>query len=498
MSTPQVFHRHYKDRFVKTAKSLTVSFLLTAVSISAFGQNAELEQMKATMKSMEQTIEQMKQKIAELEKQNEQRSSSGTNILQATSPSIQTLEKVAEGHAVSEKSPIAYRGALNDQQDAASRPKDFTLDPTYQGFIPIPNTPALIQFNAKPRVDFTSDNRNAGNQNRFVPAQFPLKGAPDYGGGEQFHANANGTQLRLDVRAPELEGNFRFYYQNDFFGSGSDTGDMKYRIQHLYGQFYGFKAGFTYGVWEDPDSWPDTVDYEGPNAVIFSRRPVAQYTFSWNDNWNTTLGIEKPDIFVDLNSGPHAGGNALTAMPDFGFNTRYEKEGFGHVQLSAILRDIGAKDAIGQDHHVFGWGVNLSTGLDLTRKDSLQLLAVYGHGVAGMGNDTSFLNSDAAFRSNGTLEALPYWSASAGFTHRWSEQWRSTFTYGYVNLDNSSGQIPSFYHTSHYASANIIWQLRKRLSIGLEGLYGSKTAQNGVDSGDHWRIQLGLVYSLFN
>ena len=162
----------------------------------------------------------------------------------------------------------------------------------------------------------TSDNRNAGNQNRFVPASFPLKGAADYGGGEQFHMNANATQLRLDVRAPEMDGNFRFYYQNDFFGSGSDTGDMKYRVQHIYGQFYGFKAGFTYGVFEDPDSWPDTVDYEGPNAVIFSRRPVAQYTYAWNDNWNTTFGVEEPDIFVDVDSGPNAGGS--TPDPDAG------------------------------------------------------------------------------------------------------------------------------------------------------------------------------------
>jgi len=127
----------------------------------------------------------------------------------------------------------------------------------------------------------------------------------------------------------------------------------------------------------------------------------------------------------------------------------------------------------------------------------VQLLGVYGHGVGGMGNDTSFLNSDAAFRNDGSLEALPYWSATAGFTHRWNERWRSTFTYGYVNLDNASGQVPTFYHTSQYASANIIWQIRKKLSIGLEGLYGLKTAQNGVDSGDHWRIQLGMVYSLF-
>jgi hypothetical protein len=304
--------------------------------------------------------------------------------------------------------------------------------------------------------------------------------------------------LRLDVRAPEMGGNFRFYYQNDFFGSGSDTGDMKYRVQHIYGQLYGFKAGFTYGVWEDPDSWPDTVDYEGPNAVIFSRRPVAQYTIAWNDHWNTTFGVEKPDIFVDLNSGPNPGGSQLTRVPDLGFNTRYEKAGLGHLQFSTMFRDLGARDNTGEEFHVFGWGVNLSAGIDLTKNDFLQLLGVYGEGVGGMGNDTSFLNSDAAFKANGDLEAIPYWSATAGFTHRWCDAFRSTITYGYVNLDNASGQVGTFYHTSHYASANLIWQLRKRLSVGLEGLYGFQEAKSGADSGDHWRVQLGMVYSLFD
>ncbi len=485
---------------MKTTRTFLIAVTALAVAgMPASAQNSELDQLKQTVKSMEQTIQEMKQKIAQLEQAQAQPPPvTRTNLIEAASPSIQTLEKIAAGERVASKSPVTYRGALNDQQEAASRPKDFTLDPTYRGFIPIPNTPALIKFNAKPHVDMTSDNKNAGNQNRFVPAMFPVQGSPDYGGGEQFHMNANATQLRLDVRAPELGGNFRFYYQNDFFGSGSDTGDMKYRVQHLYGEIYGFKAGFTYGVWEDPDSWPDTVDYEGPNAVIFSRRPVAQYTIAWNDNWNTTFGIEKPDIFVDLASGPNAGGNMLTAMPDLGFNTRFEKEHFGHFQFSTMFRDLGAKDAAGRDQHVFGWGVNLSAGLDLTANDSLQALGVYGYGVGGMGNDTSFLNSDAAFKSNGDLEALPYWSATVGFTHRWNEQFRSTFTYGYVNLDNSSGQAPTFYHTSHYASANLIWQLRHHLSVGLEGLYGFKEARNGLDSGDHWRVQLGMVYSLFD
>jgi hypothetical protein len=42
-----------------------------------------------------------------------------------------------------------------------------------------------------------------------------------------------------------------------------------------------------------------------------------------------------------------------------------------------------------------------------------------------------------------------------------------------------------------------VWQLRKRLSVGLEGLYGQKETQNG-QTGDVWRIQMGLVYSLFD
>ena len=86
----------------------------------------------------------------------------------------------------------------------------------------------------------------------------------------------------------------------------------------------------------------------------------------------------------------------------------------------------------------------------------------------------------------------------AALTHGWNKQFRSTFTFGYVNLDNTSGQVGTFYHTSKYASANIIWQLRKRLSIGIEGLYGFQEAESGVDSGNDWRYQVGMLYSLFD
>jgi hypothetical protein len=49
---------------------------------------------------------------------------------------------------------------------------------------------------------------------------------------------------------------------------------------------------------------------------------------------------------------------------------------------------------------------------------------------------------------------------------------------------------------TRYASLNLVWQVRKRLSLGLEGLYGFKE-KSGAD-GDAFRIQIGAVYSIFD
>src|SRR4030095_9278777 len=160
-------------------------------------------------------MEEMQKKIAELEK--EKAAATAKYAIEKTSPSYQALEKVAAVQSIGTARPVGQRPAMNEQQEGAQRPKYFTRDPSYRGFIPIPNTPGLIKFNAKPRVDITSDTRNSGNPDRFVRAQIPTEAQPAYGGSEQFNVNARGSQLSIDVRAPEIPGNFRFYYNNDFF-----------------------------------------------------------------------------------------------------------------------------------------------------------------------------------------------------------------------------------------------------------------------------------------
>ncbi|WP_018968979.1 DcaP family trimeric outer membrane transporter [Rubritalea marina] len=468
---------------------------------------AEIADLRQSAAQMQEMMKQMQARIAELERKQSQTASMAATAAAASSsikpktvtrmePNVIPPSNLAEAMRAprlsGKRSPVTYRKTMNDRQAPVARPLDFTVDPDYRGFFAIPNTPAIIKLNAKARIDATYDNKNAGSKARFIPAKFPLAGDPSAGGGGQFNLNANGTTLMADVRAPDQPGNFRFYYQNDFFGSEER---MAYRINHIYGHYFGLKIGYTTSAWENADIWPDTVDFEGPNSVIYARRAVAHYTHSYNENWNSTFGIEQPDFYVDLPSSD--GSLKQTRMPDFTFNTRWENAKWGHVQASTILRDIGARRDGGEDQHVFGWGLNLGFNLNLSENDTFQFLGVYGEGVGGTGNDTSFLSSDAGYNANGSLEALPYWSLMGAYTHRWNEKYRSSLVFGHADLSPSNGMDADFFSYSNYGAVNTIWQIRDRWSLGAELLYGYKEAQSGRDSGDIFRFQVGMVYSLF-
>ncbi len=71
---------------------------------------------------------------------------------------------------------------------------------------------------------------------------------------------------------------------------------------------------------------------------------------------------------------------------------------------------------------------------------------------------------------------------------------RAPITYRHTYTDR---QADDAYHLSHYASANLMYQVFKRLSVGLEGLYGYKKVKSGSHT-DVGRIQLGISYSIFD
>ena len=492
-----------------TIRRITVAGIaaLLVVALDASAQQptrSEVNQLKKLLEQQEQSIRELKSRIQQLEGRT---APAAAKAKPAQPPAVAAAPEPArtgaapspaeeaEAKIFGQPSPVKDRHNLDDRQEAAARPGDYVLDPAYRGYIPIPRTVFMVKFNPKPRLDMMFTTKNPGDARyRFAPALLPLEGSPEFGG-EQFDATANGSQIRVDMRAPSQPGNFRLYYQNDFFGS--DDAQMRYRLQHFFGQYYGVVGGFTYGVFEDPDVWPDTVDYEGPNAVIFARRPLIHYLWEFAPDWSINFGLEQPSLAVDTTGDVDA--TARQQAPDGGFNIRWTPNDIGHVQFSTILRSIGVRGGRNfGDESVIGYGVNLAGSINVTDNDTMQFLGVYGEGIGGLGNDSGFFNTDAAFNGNGTLIPLEYVSGMGAFTHQWTPRWRSTATFGWVLVQNTSMQPADAYHMTRYGSVNVIYQLFKRLSIGVEGLYGFKEVRDHNDSGDVARVNIGMVYAPFD
>lgn len=489
----------------------TPLLVLTATALVILGapavraDDSEVEKLKSTVEEMQKAMDAMKARIDELEKEKARQPPAAAAEPPAApviapqgvgAPPVESAEA-----ATPSAPPVAVGGYEPDvivpQGVGVQKP-----DPAYRGFVRIPNTKVMIRFNAKPRVDFTYDTGNTGNPDRFVTWQIPVAGNPLEGGGPVFNVNARASQLMIDARAPEIAGDPQFYYQNDFFGSGG--GEFPYRIQQLYGRIYNITLGQTYSVFEDPSIWPDTVDYEGPNSMIFGRWPLLRYKLPLGDDYALNFGVEQPDAvpsnYFFVNSSGQFVEEPITGtnrMPDFALSGRWERDDVGHLQLSSVFRDIGARSVnLGIGEHVFGWGLNLAGSVVVFGRDDLRAQLTYGHGIGRYGNDTGFSKTDAAFDPQGDLVALPYFGAFIGYTHRWSQTWRSTVTYGFVDMDNQPSQGPNAYRQTDYASANVVWQMRQRLSVGLEGLYGHNELSSG-NKGDVGRVQVGVAYSIF-
>lgn len=474
----------------RTKLVATLAVLPLAWSVAAYAGSPEVEELKSQVRMLQQRLEQLEQK--EQARPAPARAGETGGAL-ATPPGAAAVTTGTAPAITGEASHVKNRAALRDQQEGAPRADDLTLDPQYRGFTRIPNTSVMIKFNAKPRTDVTFDTENAGDDNRFVTAKLPVSGQSDKGGDPRFNINAKGSQLRIDVRAPEIAGKPRFYYENDFYGSGG--GEFPYRIRQLWGQYYNLIVGQTYSIFEDPDVWPDTVDYEGPNSAIFARRPLIRYLQPLNNEWQLNFGLEQPDGEIDLTGQPDKA-KSINNAPDGGVNARWEREGVGHVQLATILRSISVDDSSDGRQSKLGWGFNASGVFETFGDDSLQAQATYGHGLFRYSND-DFFNNDAGFDKNGNLEPIPYLGLMLGYTHHWAERWRSAVSGGYVNLDNTSSQQGDAYHQTVYASANVIFQYHKRLSLGVEALYGHKESKDGAD-GDVARITAALVYTIFD
>src|SRR6185295_6110679 len=205
------------------------------------------------------------------------------------------------------------------------------------------------------------DGKPAGEPGRFVPSSFP-QGQP---GVNNTIVSIRPTRMNLDFRVPvKALGDVRFYVEADLFGSNSTTP----RLRHAYTQAKNFLIGQTFSNFMDPDAGPDGLDFQGPNAQAMIRNPQLRYTVALAKKTSLSFSVEKASSDVAFKT-PEFSALPNSPSPDGTVKLRQETSG-GHIQLSAVFRDVAAYLPNGKSDSVFGWGLSVAGAQKVVGKDT--------------------------------------------------------------------------------------------------------------------------------
>ena len=329
--------------------------------------------------------------------------------------------------------------------------------------------------------------------------------------GEDGHFFSGVRQSRFGVRAYVATplGELKTVFEYELFGTGVDAGQTTFRLRHAYGELGHFGAGQTWSPFMDPDVFPNSIEYLGPERHgVLQERPGA--LDAAHGPTAVTLAVERPGASGD--AGVYADRIELQnikprfPLPDFSGNIRQSGD-WGHVQVAGIVREIKWDDTL-QDQFdlsgsATGWGINISTNFKTKFNDQssgvLRASYVYGHGIENYMNDAPVDIGIQNQLGNAVTpiigKALPVTGIVVFYDVNWNPKWTSTAGYSMVNIDNTDAQVPSEYHRGQYFLANLLYHPLPDLFAGGEIQWGKRENNSDGFSSDDFRVQFSVKYS---
>jgi len=224
----------------------------------------------------------------------------------------------------------------------------------------------------------------------------------------------------------------------------------------------------------DPDVFPNSVEYWGPNGMVFFRNVQFRWT-PWQDGDSRfAIALERPGASAD--QGEYA----------------------GRIELEDVKGRFPLPDLSAQFRYAKGWGVNLSSNLKI-QKHVARLQLAFGEGVQNYWNDApvdvGIQNNFSNPRTPAVGKALPIRGIVAFLDLNWSDEWTSTVGYSMVDIDNSDAQADNAFKKGQYALANILYHPTPDVFLGPEIQWGKReNFRDGLTS-DDVRIQFSAKYN---
>ena len=340
------------------------------------------------------------------------------------------------------------------------------------------------------------------------PSKIPVVNPEEFGSDGESSVSIKQSRLGLTSNLPTAKGDIFVRFEFDLFGVGADAGQTTLRIRQFYGEYGQFLAGQINSLFMDGDIFPNTIDYWGPNGMVFLRNPQIRWT-PLKGSSNFAIAIEKPSDDIDEGQFRQVAnlGNLVgkTEYPDLTAQFRQNGD-FGHVQLAGILRSIGAEvvtnDVVTYEDSTLGWGLNLTGAINVFARDSIRAGVVYGKGIASYMNDGGMDAGQSNALVNGEppggtqIEAVPLLGISAYYDHYWNDRFSSAIGYSSNQVDNTPGQqgVPGTFKKGQYASLNLLYYPVNNIMTGVEALWGELEDVTG-NTNDDTRVQFSVRYS---
>ena len=325
-----------------------------------------------------------------------------------------------------------------------------------------------------------------------------------YGADGRFFAGVRQSRLGFKAFVPTSMGELRTIFEFELFGTGVDAGQTTFRLRHAWGELGHFGAGQTWSPFMDPDVFPNSLEYWGPNGMVFFRNVQLRWMPLQGDK-SLMFALERPGASADAGIYTDRvelqGVKARFPLPDFSAQFR-TSGGWGHLQIAGMVRRI-MWDDLNTDQYdltgsATGWGVNVSSNIKI-KKDVLRLQAVYGEGIQNYMNDApvdiGIQNNFSNTRTPILGKALPVLGLVAFYDRTWSDKWSSTLGYSRVDITNSDGQAADAYKTGQYGLVNLLYYPVSGVMMGAELQYGRRDNNSDGWFEDDTRVQVSFKYN---
>jgi hypothetical protein len=329
----------------------------------------------------------------------------------------------------------------------------------------------------------------------------------EFGEDGRWFSSVRQSRLGVKTFTPTRLGELRTTFEFELFGVGVDAGQTTFRLRHAYGELGKFGAGQTWSPFMDIDIFPNSLEYWGPNGMVFFRNVQARWMPIQGDT-RMTIAVERPGASADLGdySAEIEAQGVVSRYPVPDVSAEYRRAGKrGYIEVAGIVRylewDDPTVDAVDINGDAVAWGVNVSSNIKLPRlhaNDVARLQVVYGEGIQNYMNDAPV---DIGVDTTGVAshpfdgDPLPILGVVAFLDHWWNDKWSSSAGYSLVDIDNSDGQDPDAYRRGHYALGNLLYYPVPNVMMGAEFQWARRENNSDGFTSDDYRIQFSAKYN---